>query len=366
MVAAEHLKIIIYEDFLLIFFQNKVITGGIFLNYGLIAICDEDSDYANSIAAYFRIKGSLASEIAVFTDYQNFSSYAQDKNIDILIIQEDFYDSIKQPSHLNLFVLCENQTREDIDDSHKIYKYNSAEEILRIIMANYDKARPNSCLSFHKYRKTKVIGVASPLGRCGKTSLALSLGLKLSQHHSCLFITFDECSPLRISLFKKESKHSSLTDIIYYFLQSMDISDNRILSCFQTFQGMDYILPSEQLETYSELQQEDLLNFLLSITGLGKYDYVIIDWGIFSYNYSALKICDVLLLPILKTDQYSCNKISIYLETLRHQYKDDTIQMKELALPHIDASTSCSEYTFLLTSQAMGNFCTSLIHELNS
>ena len=34
MVAAEHLKIIIYEEFLLIF-QNKCYLGGIFLNNGV-------------------------------------------------------------------------------------------------------------------------------------------------------------------------------------------------------------------------------------------------------------------------------------------------------------------------------------------
>ena len=121
------------------------------MKYGLIAICDEASDYANSLAAYFRIKGSLASEIIVFTEYDHFAHFENIQNIDILIMQEDFLDSLTNPSHPNLFILCENQTRYDYEDAHKIYKYNSAEEILRIIMANYDISANTPFFTFHKY-----------------------------------------------------------------------------------------------------------------------------------------------------------------------------------------------------------------------
>lgn len=344
--------------------ELTIYLGGISLNNGLIAICDEDSDYANSLAAYFRLKGSLASEIVVFTEWDNFSRFSKEHNIDILIIQEDFTDSIAYLSYNNLFILCNNSPREELEDSHKIYKYNSAEEILRIIMANYDTSQPTSLLSFHKYRKSKLIGIASPIGRCGKTSLSLSLALKLSQNHSCLFISFDECIPLRIFLPGKEPIRSSLADIIYYFLQSMDISDNRILSCFQTFQGMDYIPPSDQLGTYSELQSEELLNFILNISGLGKYDYIIVDWGTFSFDYSLLKICNTILLPTLDDDLYSVEKLKCFFETIKLQYKEETSFIKPIKLPHISFSQTSSEYTYLLTSGAMGNLVTSLIQEL--
>lgn len=335
------------------------------MNNGLIAICDEDSDYANSLAAYFRIKGSLALDIQVYTNYERFLEYANEHQVDIIIIQENFFDSLTNFSHNNLFILRENQNREDIDDPHKIYKYNSAEEILRIIMANYDTSQPTSLLSFHRYRKSKLIGIASPIGRCGKTSLGLSLGLKLSQNHSCLFICFDECSPLRISLFKKELMHSSFADILYYFFQNMDISDNRIISCFQTFQGMDYIPPSDQLGTYSELNSDDITNFIVNITELGRYDYIIVDWSSFSFDYSTLKVCDCILVPTLDDNKYSIDKTTIYFDILNQQYKENRIEIKKLTLPYIDFSSTSSEYSFLLTSQAMGNFTTNLIQELN-
>ena len=335
------------------------------MNNGLIAICDEDSDYANSLAAYFRIKGSLALDIQVFTEYETFSQYTAEHRIDILVIEENFFGSFTNLKHNNLFILCENQKREDFDDPHKIYKYNSADEILRIIMANYDTSQPTSNLSFHKYRKSKLIGIASPIGRCGKTSLGLSLGLKLSQNHSCLFISFDECSPLRISLFRKELNHSSLADILYYFLQSMDISDNRIISCFQTFQGMTYIPPSDQLGTYAEITSEDIMNFIINLSELGRYDYIIIDWSIFSFDYSLLKLCNTLILPAIENDKYSTDKISNFYNILNQQYKEDSIQIKNIYLPYVEYTSLSSEYSFLLTSQTMGNFSTNLIQELN-
>ena len=335
------------------------------MKYGLIAICDEDSDYANSLAAYFRIKGSLASEIIVFTEYDHFAHFENIQNIDILIMQEDFLDSLTNPSHPNLFILCENQTRYDYEDAHKIYKYNSAEEILRIIMANYDISANTPFFTFHKYTKSKIIGISSPVGRCGKTSLSLSLGLKLSQNNSCLFITFDECSPLRISLFRKDLKSSSFADILYYFLQSMDATDNRILSCFQSFQGMDYIPPSEQLGTFSELTKEELYSFLVNIAALGKYDYIIIDWGNFSYDYSLIKMCDTLLLPKIDNDLYSDQKNSYFFDSINAQTTDEKNLIKEISLPFIYYSSVATEYTLELTSGLFGSICSNLIRELN-
>ncbi len=335
------------------------------MKYGLIAICDEDSDYANSLAAYFRIKGSLASEIIVFTEYDHFTHFEDIQNIDILIMQEDFLDSITNPSHGNLFILCENQTRYDYEDAHKIYKYNSAEEILRIIMANYDIHAGTQHFAFHKYKKSKIIGIASPIGRCGKTSFSLSLGLKLSQNNSCLFITFDECNFLRISLFRKEHISSSFADILYYFLQSMDAQDNRILSCFQSFQGMDYIPPSEELGTFSELTKEELRSFLVNIAALGKYDYIIIDWGNFSYDYSLINMCDTLLLPKIDNDLYSEEKYSHYFDSIKAQITDKKIVIKSISLPVIHYSSVATEYTLELTSSLLGLFCSNLIQELN-
>ena len=307
----------------------------------------------------------MASDIVVFTECDTFSQYAKDHFLDILIMQEDFLDSLSNPSHNNLFILCENQTRDDLESPNKLYKYSSAEDILRIIMANYDTKAPATCLSFHKYKKSKLIGIASPLGRCGKTSLALSLGLKLSQNNSCLFISFDECSPLKTSLFRKQINNTSLADVIYFYLQSMDISDNRILSCFQTFQGMDYIPPSDQLGTYVELQSEELLQFILNLSGLGRYDYIIVDWSLFSFDYSLLKISDILLIPTIDDDTYSAEKILSFFDSLKSQYKDDLINTKKVTLPLTSFTSTSSEYTFSLTSLALGNFITSLTQELN-
>ena len=280
-------------------------------------------------------------------------------------MQEDFSDSLTNPSHRNLFILCEKQTRYDYEDAHKIYKYNSAEEILRIVMANYDINANASFFTFHKYTKSKIIGIASPIGRSGKTSLSLCLGLKLSQNNSCLFITFDECSPLRISLFKKELKSSSFADILYYFLQSMDAQDNRILSCFQSFQGMDYIPPSEELGTFSELTKEELHSFLISVAALGKYDYIIIDWGNFPYDYSLIKMCDTLLLPKINNDLYSEQKYSCYFHAIKAQASDGNLFIKSISLPDIHYSSVATEYILELTSSSLGVFCSNLIQELN-
>lgn len=332
------------------------------MNYGLIVICDEDPEYADCLADYFRIKGCLASEIVVFTKQSPFVDFVEKNVVDILIIHEKYFQSMTNvPLIKNVFVLCENSTSDMYTNVNTLFKYTSAEELLRQVMANYVPTGTRACLSFHKYKKGKVLGVCSPLGRCGKTSLALSLGLKLSLKHSCLFISFDDASSLRIFSSDGESLGKSISDLIYYFFQSPDLLESKLMSGIRKIQSMDFIPPSEQSCIYSEVSVEDLAAFLSKLIDMGKYDYIIVDFGMLSFTFPLLKLCDHIFLAELENDSYSASRISAYLDFIHNHNQDNRIALHRVSIPHVTFSPDASQYLFNVTSGELGHFTASLL-----
>ena len=61
---------------------------------------------------------------------------------------------------------------------------------------------------------TRIIGVYSPVGRCGKTSLALAMGQLLAREEKLLFITLDTFTGF-FPVFVDEQWKRDLSDLIY-------------------------------------------------------------------------------------------------------------------------------------------------------
>ena len=66
-------------------------------------------------------------------------------------------------------------------------------------------------------RRSRITGVYSPIGRCGKTSFALTLGQVLAREEKVLYITLEEFSGL--SALTGTVYTGGLSDLLYYYTQ---------------------------------------------------------------------------------------------------------------------------------------------------
>lgn len=334
------------------------------MNYGLIVICDEDADYANCLADYFRIKGCLASEIVVFTRLNPFTDFLTKNAVDILIVHTALYQSIHDiPLTKNIFVLCENSTCDEYTEALPLYKYTSAEELLRQVMSNYEPSGASACITFHKHVKGSILGICSPLGRCGKTSLALSLGLRLSLNYSCLFISFDEASSLHIFSSDTVPNGISLSDLLYYFFQSPELLESKVMSGIMKLQGMDIIPPSDQSGMYSEMSTDDLVSFLSTLSRMGKYDYIIVDFGPLSFSLPLLNLCDRLILTQLDEDAYARFKVDTYLDFIQGYDHTGHITPQRVTIPKVTFTPDVSQYLLSITSGEFAHLTASLLQQ---
>ena len=97
-----------------------------------------------------------------------------------------------------------------------VYKYQASDDLLREVMSWY---RPQEIpvLMTAAGRRSRITGVYSPIGRCGKTSFALTLGQVLAREEKVLYITLEEFSGL--SALTGTVYTGGLSDLLYYYTQ---------------------------------------------------------------------------------------------------------------------------------------------------
>lgn len=328
--------------------------GGELLDYGLIAIYDKDAEYAHSLANYFRIKGCLSSEIVVFTRDTAFLEFVMDHSIDILLIEQEHINTVANLSITNnLFILSkERMLNADNSIGHFIYKYSSAEDILRLTMASYEPSKQHSSIRFLKNNTSNIIGIYSPLGRCGKTSFSLALALQYGMRSSCLYLSMDEASTLRY-LFQWDSIHCSLDELLYYFLQSGNAVESKLLSVVKHMWGIDIMPPFTKLSMFNELSITDWCEFITQLANIGKYQYIIIDIGSSSPVEPLLNLCDKVYVPSIDNDVYALDKINTFMEHFLSSDSENVTHIQTITLPYVSYTKNLNEYLHQLTSGNM-------------
>lgn len=333
------------------------------MNYGLIAIFDTDLEYANCLADYFRLKGCLASEIMVFTKKNCFIEYSREHAFDILLINEHFItdmDLREIISKHNVFALCESSIMADDDTCIRLFKYTSAEELLRQVMASYKPMIPGVAIPFRDRHKSSIIGVYSPVARCGKTSFALALAMYYSRTSSCIFISIDNHSPLGKLIDSNTSALKTIDDLLYYFTGSPEAFDSKLLSVVKKIQHLDFVSPSNQCCYISELDVSEQLHFFKRLQNAGQYDYIFLDMGAISPVYPILQLCENVYLPCLECDAYSEAKISGFISSIKNIDSGSQISFEQISPPVISYSSHGSDYIYALTSGEMVQFIAAL------
>lgn len=154
-----------------------------------------------------------------FTSRKRLEEFARDHGIDVLLtgtLSEGGFPGLPSVQRI---LLTEEEVRAGEGGGHGIYKYQSGDDILREVMAAYCET-PEGKTDFPGLPASgkRIIGVYSPVGRCGKTSLALAMGQLLAREEKLLFITLDTFTGFSGLL--DEQWKRDLSDLIYYYKQA--------------------------------------------------------------------------------------------------------------------------------------------------
>lgn len=182
----------------------------------VMAVYDEDPLYAGRLAEYVNQKETFPFQAMAFSDLEKLKEYGQTHDIEILLVGEKVREKAKEVKAGLKMILCDGEfvSKEKEKEEASVYKYQSGDCILQEVMACYCTAPLQPGLALMGKRAV-IMGIYSPVGRCGKTSFALTLAQMLGKKQAVLFISMEEYSGF--SKLVCNGYEQDLSDVFYLY-----------------------------------------------------------------------------------------------------------------------------------------------------
>lgn len=322
----------------------------------IMAVYDVDPFYADRFAEYANQKEAMPFTAVAFTSIGRLKEFASRQEVELLLVGDEVGDEelegIKAGQVIRL-----SETGAAKDGSKAVYKYQASDNVLREVMACY-QVREQPVLLTAVGRKSRVIGVYSPIGRCGKTAFAMTLGQVLARERKVLLMSLEVFSGM--SALTGSSYGESLSDLIYFYRQGA-YSRLRLGSAVYNWGGLDYVPPVTYAEDLSDVGGMELAGLIDRIAADGAYEIIVVDFGHFERDVEKLlELCDVIYAPV-KEDTVSSVKLEewkAYLDASGRQNLWEKIRL--LKLPRQRVTGTREAYLEQLLWGDMGDFAREL------
>lgn len=332
----------------------------------ILAICDLEVAYATHFMEYMNNRRKIPFEVQAFTSLDKVKEVVEQLSIEILLISERaLQNREKEVSGWDIqqvIVLGEGMQVEKQDEYPTVSKYQSSDSVIREVMAVYAaEKKDNQTVSMIK-KETKVIGVYSPVGRCQKTSFAITLGQFLAKEHSVLYINMESCAGFE-ALFE-QSYDRTLSDIIYYLRQKTNTMIHHISSAVCSMENLDYLPPVIFPQDLASVTVEEWRELLQLLRQESPYEVVVLDIGDgISDVYGVLELCDRVFVPE-KMDVVSQAKIGQFVSLLEictgQEFASSVTRLK---LPYFSLTDTKTQYLKQLQWSEFGDYVKKLIRK---
>ena len=322
------------------------------MNKRIMAVYDVDPFYAERFSEFINQKEAVPFMAVAFTSLARLKAFAQRQQIEILLVGDEVPDQELEGLEVRQLVRLSEAAMVKAG-APAVYKYQASDSILREVMACYQTDEREEQMTAVGAR-SRVIGVYSPIGRCGKTGFSVTLGQVLARDSKVLLLSLEEFSGF--SKLMGSSYSGSFSDLIYYSRQG-EFDRMRLGSVIYDYGGLDYVPPVAYAEDLAQMEGAEVAGLIEKIARECGYDVLIVDVGHFLRNVEAvLAVCDVVYAPI-KKDVVSEGKIQEW-----RQYLEDSGRMnlwekvRLLKLPVPQEVISPGEYFEEMLWGALGDF----------
>ena len=297
----------------------------------IFAVCDLEVDYALNFMDYLNQKKNIPFEIQAFTAVENLISYGKKTHIELLLISgRAMCREVRELDIGKIIILSEGVHPPELDQYPSVYKYQSSSDVIREVMECYGAEKKTTPQYRVLKKTTEILGVFSPLGRCLKTSFALTLGQILAKDKAVLYLNMEEYSGFE-ELLGKGFAHN-LSDLLYYVRQDNQNLLHKMNSMVQTIGNLDYIPPVQMPADIRGTAWQDWEQLIQMITTESSYEVVVLDMGSgIDDNFQLLDLCRRIYMPVLY-DAVSMCKIAQFENLVRiwdfPQILEKTVKIK--------------------------------------
>lgn len=148
-----------------------------------IILADRDENYLVSLELKLYQELGTQADLEIITDEEYFEKYFSNlQSAELMFISAELYNSAMSRHNIKYMIVMEeepNFINTDVENTFHIYKYMSLRDIYNKVMYICGKDLQVTGTS----GKTQVLLVYSPIGECGKTTVALGLAACLEENY---------------------------------------------------------------------------------------------------------------------------------------------------------------------------------------
>lgn len=242
-----------------------------------IAIADANRNYLERLVEVLQEYEELS--VSMFTSAELLEQALQSKRFDIVLFDPDISETKLTFFNVRLCMCLYSEDAQNTmlyADFDKVIKYQRVSKMYKEIIKTYaDKA--GYLADFDHSQNTKIIAVYSPIGGCGKTTVALALASRMASYgKSILFLTLEQLDSSACM-----NPNTAEGDGITMLIEAIDENANFELKLKGIMKngsnGFSYIEGFERIVDYNTVTKEEMDNVIGKIRKCGNFDFVIID-----------------------------------------------------------------------------------------
>ena len=296
-----------------------------------LIIGDNDTEYLENFEKFLLINYPQRFELFTFFSADKLSDFLTHvKNADILLLSDHILESgINTTKAKLVLLLTENNTvgtprgerlsagsggqpdkdaRQTDGSGRKpaavsegigtVYRYQHMDKLVSEILRLFsDKSNKNASVS--GYGSTRIVGVYSPSGGAGSSSIAAGSSILCAGKGIKSFYLNMEAIPSTDLFFRGECSQT-FSNVIYYLKGNYSNLQLRLegAKCIDTKSGVHYFRPPENICEFNELTDQDVATLISELKRSAFYRYIFVDMsaGLNSVNSTILQLADCVLL----------------------------------------------------------------------
>lgn len=272
-----------------------MLKGGKTLGKLNLVVADTDENYAKGVANYINTKNSKGFQVNCFTNQKPLKSFLQqNKNVDIILACPELYDEMVNCSKAKLIViLSQGVLSREYSGCEIINKYQTGEKLISSILFLYSKANPEEVHTTNREKDTRVVGVYSPAGGTGKTTIAVSLSIQcVERGMSAFYLNLEHIQSTGTYFDCRNGRN--LSYVFYYLKEKNDNISFKLDGVKSTDPdtGVQYFNPPQNALEFDEIGERELEILVRELKGAGCYDFIFIDMP-GSFDTKAIKLMEL-------------------------------------------------------------------------
>ncbi len=268
----------------------------------IIALYDSNEDFICRLCSGFQQNCTLSFEFLPFTSLEKLLAFHSDHSITILLASEAMLTSELISLFPETLILLSEENLSHKKNLPCLFKYQPCSQLFQ----NFMKLCARQIFLTTEHSTTSgtqnltLIGVYSPVARCGKTAFALATSQLLSEKKPTLFISLESCSGL--SYFLSNNTTYTIGDLFYLLRHKKENPFAFLASLIQKNGQLHYLPPvciPQDIWNLTSADCEAL--FSLFTREESPYHTLVLDFGPnLSAVFPLFSECNILFLPNLK------------------------------------------------------------------